>query len=216
MSYFTVLVIGDNPEDQLKLFDRSVSSTRTVSDVDLSSFVESYIIHDPDERTYIKISRERLNENKKLSIFELYEKHGYDWNGDSWKFDKVKNIWEEESLNYCGKFNEYLLGGRYCGFFKLKSWVNRNQGAIGKSIYNNESIYDVAQAIKKDIDFEFMKKDKPLLTFAVIKNGEWHERENVDPLRRDSVKFNEWSKEFWKLVNESDDSDLFSLYDCHI
>lgn len=54
-----------------------------------------------------------------------------------------------------GKWDSYVLGGRWRGFFRLKM---NTSGILGDSLLNNSrSTNDVDQALKMNIDFEGMK-----------------------------------------------------------
>jgi hypothetical protein len=73
MSHFTVLVIGENPEQQLKPYDETIQvpeyETGQVPQSEIESMIDYYV----KNKNY-----EYIND------FEaLYKKHGKDWNGRS-------------------------------------------------------------------------------------------------------------------------------------
>lgn len=122
MSHFTVLVIGENPEALLEPYSEHLEvpeyKVEDVSDVDKQSFIETYTTE--QDKSYIKISAEEAQANKQLSFDELYEKFGEDWNSGQWKKDS-DGVWSEFSIyNPKSKWDWYLLGGRWAGFFKVK------------------------------------------------------------------------------------------------
>lgn len=113
MSHFTVLVIGENPEEQLAPFDESIEVDEyvdnTISEEDKESFRQYYI------------------RNKKspadMSFEDMYEIHGESWNGNRWKKD-TDGVWKNFSTyNPLSKWDWYSLGGRWTGFFKLKKKI---------------------------------------------------------------------------------------------
>lgn len=140
------MAIGDDPETLLAPYDENIEmepyERGEVSEKEINDFSKYY--------------KEKYDENTNLSIYELYEKHGEDWNGRSWK--KVDGKWIEFSTyNPDSKWDWYQLGGRWNGFFKLK------KGAIGESgtHYAKENAPSgYADSCKKgDIDTEGMRNE---------------------------------------------------------
>lgn len=126
MSHFTVLVITDsssNPEKLLEPFSEHIEvpkyKTSEVSEDEKQSFIETYTIVNPDHSYGVKDETE-AEKNKLLSFDELYEQYGEDWNDSTWKKD-ANGIWcEFSTYNPNSKWDWYLLGGRWSGFFKVK------------------------------------------------------------------------------------------------
>lgn len=146
MSHFTVMVIGDNAEEQLAPYDESISVKRytegPVSDEEKESFRQHYITE--------------KGASAEDSFEKLYAEYGNDWNGGSWKF--IDGQWMETSTyNPESKWDWYVLGGRWSGaYIKLK------QGAeavgVGRSgVFGNETGVD--SAYKGDIDFDGIRKE---------------------------------------------------------
>lgn len=160
MSHFTVLVIGENPEDQLEPFDESIEvpeyQRELVSESEIESFLKTYQNYDP-ERKWAKITRAEADANKLLSFDELYPKYGEDWNGNQWRKNS-DGVWAEFSTyNPKSKWDWYQLGGRWVGFLKLKQGA---EGEVGEfSLVSNTRAEKgwCDQALKKDIDFEGMR-----------------------------------------------------------
>ena len=88
MSHFTVMVIGNEPEEQLEPFSEQIEvdeyEVDLVSEEERDRFEAVYTVHDPN-RTYAILSESEVEENNKLSFDELYEKYGENWNGNSWR-----------------------------------------------------------------------------------------------------------------------------------
>jgi hypothetical protein len=121
MSHFTVLVIGNEPEELLEPFSEHIEVPKTseVSEDEKQSFIETYTIVKPDRSYGIKDEAE-AEKNKLLSFDELYDQYGEDWNDSAWKKD-TNGIWcEFSTYNPNSKWDWYLLGGRWSGFFKVK------------------------------------------------------------------------------------------------
>lgn len=209
MSHFTVLVIGPNPEEQLKPFDENLEVERYLlfskedviereRSVLISFKEEVYNVYLKDPDAYLKKKRGEGHMRYLTEIFprlhamddeELFQAviTGYDQKN----IDEDGNVWA--TSNPDAKWDYYKLGGRWQGYFNLRS---------GKS---------ADQALKKDIVFPFPPP------FAIVKNGEWIERGTmgwfgvVTEPKEDA----DWNQEFQAAINGCDENTLFSLYDCH-
>lgn len=147
MSHSTVLVIGENPEAQLEPYFENWNSTeRLVGPVE-----------NEDMARFRKYCIKQYKADRKLGFEELYKQYGEEYNGNIWKPDE-KGEWHEYSTyNEHSKWDWYLLGGRWRGFFKLKKGKS---GLLGESgVGGNDPMYDVDRAKKGDIDFEFMMNE---------------------------------------------------------
>lgn len=218
MSHFTVLVIGDNPEEQLAPFDESIEMPR-------------YTKHTKEQ--LIEISRKRI-EDFKNGLYAQYLKDPEEYLKDSFpahtdyvtkEFPKKLNFTDDEcyqdeirfyepkdidenggvysTYNPNSKWDWYQLGGRWCGFYKLKDGKTGKLGQpswMEKVTHRDDNTAD--SALKGDIDFENVEQYR---TFAMLKDGVWYERED-----------NAWDEEFDKFVSELPDNTLLSVYDCHI
>ena len=151
MSHFTVLVIGDNWEEQLDPFweiDLSLEDKRK----DYRCKFDPKITKDNLQAEYEKFLKKYHNYKEKYIDAKDWvdDWHGYCFDEDTQSYGYYHNINE--------KWDWYEMGGRWSGFFKLKEGAS---GKIGKpGVFNNNprSGY-VDQAFKKDIDFEGMIKD---------------------------------------------------------
>jgi len=131
MSHFTVLVIGDNVDDQLEQYSEHIEMdeyvTGEVTDEQKQSFIDHYTKEDP----------KLLGTSDKVAtldeIFEeLYEKKGYEWNNSEYK--KINGVWSEVSTyNPKSKWDWYEIGGRWAGFFMLRTNFEKQLAEIGFS-----------------------------------------------------------------------------------
>jgi hypothetical protein len=227
MSHFTVLVIGENPEEQLAPFDENLDTAR-----------------------YVAYTREQLIKKERESIREynagLYaefladpngykEKHGGNeahikylevefplmltWTDDQiyeyairyYDADEIGPNGEVYSTrNPNSKWDWYSLGGRWSGMLKVKEGATI--ATVGRpGVFANETGID--SALKKDI-----LNLNDLNTFAVLKDGQWYERGKMCwwAIVVDEKKDGQWDEEFKKLIADLSDETLLSIYDCHI
>lgn len=183
MSHFTVMVIGENPEILLEPYNENTEveeyEVGEVSEAELKRFSDFY--------------KEKYDEDTNLSVEELYEKHGDDWNGRSWK--KENDVWVEYSTyNPNSKWDWYQLGGRWNGYFKLKEGA---EGEKGTSLLNPpDSDMGYVDACKKgDIDIEGMMDEKGK------KAAEVYDFVNSELEGTDASGYKPWSH-FLKMYND--------------
>lgn len=209
MSHFTVMVIGENPEEQLILFEEVYDDdgSELVKDVDYLEKEKGYYERDfknkyPTFEDYIKICC--ADEYTVVPCGEIISEEdkrkrcGWarcDENG------KIVELYVRKNPN--AKWDWYSLGGRWSGYLILKS---------GEC---------VDSALKKDIDFEEMAKSFEkygYATFAYILNGEWHERGEMHWF---GVAVNEkdkdvWQAQFEEMIQSLPDDTRLTVFDCHI
>jgi hypothetical protein len=160
MSHFTVLVIGNDPEEQLEPFSEHLDvdpiETGLASDVDILSFRNHYTtVNLEDKRT--DLTEEIVAENKKLTFEQLYDKYGDDWNGKIWQENAEGKLVEMSTYNPDSKWDWYQLGGRWGDFLKLKKGRKGEKGDGGLFGHTSNKRGWCDQALKKDIDFDGMK-----------------------------------------------------------
>lgn len=164
MSHFTVMVLGDNPEYQLKPFDENIRvdeyMNKVVSDEEKARLVKFYTTFTAGERHNGPKSIKEGIENSKLSFDELYDKYGENWNSNDWRKND-DGVWcEFSTYNPKSKWDWYQLGGRWSDFLKLKE---NGEGVPGTpSLLMGEFRHTPGycdQALKKDIDFDGMKDE---------------------------------------------------------
>ena len=101
MSHFTVLVVGDNQDEQLAPF---------CEQTDNPEYLE---FNDETEEAEEKYETEK----DKYSTFEEFvsEYYGYEWNETEGGYGYYTNP--------RAKWDWYQLGGRWTGFFKMKQGI---------------------------------------------------------------------------------------------
>lgn len=175
MSHFTVLVVGNDPEEQLKPFQEN----------NMCDCPEEYITFNDVEDDHLKQYNEKSTEKavmpdgtlhntfdpeyknhpvkemllvKSVPFKELYssfEEFVKDWHGSSKRDEKTNRYGYWENPN--AKWDWYQLGGRWTGFFQM----NKDRyGSVGNpGLMTKVPVKGTAdQAFKKDIDFDKMRK----------------------------------------------------------
>lgn len=110
MSHFTVLVIGD-VKSQLAKYDENI---------EVPKYSEGLVSTEEKERftKYYQKEHPRLGET---TFDDLYAEFGEDWNSSEWT-KNADGEWETFSTyNPKSKWDWYQVGGRWSGFFMLKT-----------------------------------------------------------------------------------------------
>ena len=145
MSHFTVLVFGDNYEDQLEPFwelDLSLEELKK----DPRAIFKSKGNREFFEKEYEEFVCK--NPDDRYENFEDWMGYGFDKDSDSYGYYS----------NPDARWDWYSVGGRWSGFFKLKEGKTGVVGVPG--VFDNKPREGyVDQAIKGDIDFEGMRND---------------------------------------------------------
>jgi hypothetical protein len=204
------MVIGENPEEQLRPFYENLETPR-----------------------YVKYTKEQLIEKGKKDIERyknglyaefLKDKEAYSigcnvnhlnyisnefpnhltWSDDEIYADEIKNYEPNEigsegevysDSNPNSKWDWYSLGGRWSGSIEL----------------NNSKKVD--SAIKKNIS-----NLNDIVCFSIIKDGKFYESGLMGwwGFVSDEKDESEWENEFKKLISDLPDDTLISIYDLHI
>lgn len=140
MSHFTVMVIGENPEEQLSMFDENLE------------YLEYCMGEVSDEDKHEMLDYYRKQGLGYKSFDDCYEAQGEDWNSKSYRKSDVDGVWRSYSTyNPNAKWDWYQLGGRWSG-----EYLTLKPGAFGicgeAGVMNNPVGIDAAY--KRDIDFE--------------------------------------------------------------
>ena len=221
MSHFTVLVIGNDPEQQLLPFDENLRTefkdmTDEYRDQYENKKTEAVIFS--DGRKYSKHSKEMKPHWKRNSEFGISSKDEFIVpEGAELKeipFKELYDSFEKFAEDYLGekpfedeggaygylhnpkaKWDWYQLGGRWKNYLPLKNGTMADEALWG------------------DIDV-----DKLEATFAVLKNDCWYERGEMGWWAMVSNDKDEdvWEKEFRKLIKNIAPDTPVAIYDCHI
>jgi hypothetical protein len=178
MSHFTVLVIGDDVEKQLQPYHEYECTgieDEYVIDINMDEEVKEYLERELfvgprknngkiDDQYYEDRANEELVEWKKMTRLEYFqskdmtpeeiEEEIRDYHG----FEKREDGSWYNRTNPNSKWDWWVVGGRWAGFFKLKE---NSEGEAGSPSYfgpePEEGYVDIVK--KKDIDFEGMFKE---------------------------------------------------------
>jgi hypothetical protein len=233
MSHYALMIIGEEPEEQLKPFDENIEVKRiktkeehiASSKKDIEWYNEYYY------KKYLKNKEKYIEEAKRnpghIKYITVEFSKKLDWTDEEHYQNSIR-YYEKENINDDGSTNEtynpdskwdwYQIGGRWTGSLYLKK--NQITGVKGKRSLLDKRIgeprnYD--QARLKDIDFE-QEEMKDFVTFAVLKDGKWYERGKMGwwGCVSNEKPEDEWDKEFKKLLYSLEPEDLITIVDCHI
>ena len=141
MSHFTVMVFGENPEEQIAKYDENIVveeySVGFVKSEDKLGFLQYYGETDFDS---------------------AYKKHGELWNRNNWRLDEEGRWCEYSTYNPDAKWDWYVIGGRWTGFFKVKKG---HFGSVGETCVSGTPAKKgyADQLLKGAIDIEYMRND---------------------------------------------------------
>ena len=226
MSHYTVLVIGNDPEEQLEPYWELDLTQEEMRNDFRAEFISKDVEiranwHDQSFFTsdYVKENYPERFEKSPSEVFRDIETFVKDWYG---------YICDEDTgevgyfANPNAKWDWYQLGGRWTGVFELKP-ESIGEGNLGESGLMTQKITTpnrADQAIKGDIDFHAMRQrdGEAFSVFAVLKDGIWYEQGEMGwfGLVSNEKNKNDWQTEFEMLINNLPDDTLLSVYDCHI
>lgn len=111
MAHFSILVIGDNPEQQLAIYDEKLE-------------VETHKTYLTDQDIDLLVRQVEINPTDPDAVIEQLQ----DWSGFEGGMDNTGYyVWTIS--NPRGKWNWYIEGGRWAGYLKLKHGAH---GELGK------------------------------------------------------------------------------------
>jgi len=201
MSHFTVMVIGDEPEDQLAKYSENI---------EFDEYLVGAVSED-EKNDFIDYYKDKYFGNDDKSFDELYELYGEEWNRNKWRINPEDGEWSKYSTyNPDSKWDWYSLGGRWSGrVLKIKDGATGVKGRAG--VFDNKTGIDAAY--KKDIE-----NINEIQTFAVVKDGVWYERGEMGwwAIVSNEKDEDEWKNKIQKLLESLPDDTLISIYDCHI
>lgn len=139
MSHFTVMVIGENPEEQLAPFQENNMGNCPKEYLKFNDETESL------QKSWESLSEEERSEYEDFQAFASDE--GYD------EHEGKFGYWENPNA----KWDWYVLGGRWLGFFKMKPGHSGESGSGG--LFTPPAEEGTADsALKKDINFTEMRR----------------------------------------------------------
>lgn len=234
MSHFTVLVIGENPEEQLAPFNEHTEVPRYVE------YTKEQLISNNrrdiqryKNTTYAEYLKDPIayaNSVKNPQHLNYLEKEfaaKLNWNDDQVYLDAIKYYELDQmgpdgevysTYNPKSKWDWYQLGGRWAGSLEIKEGAKVEQPNFSWGWNEKEKAEVLTQrradtAIKKDI-----ANIDTLTTFAVLKDGEWYEKGEMGwgGMVSNEKDEEEWESKVRELLQGLPDDTLLSVYDCHI
>lgn len=202
MSHFTVLVIGENPEDQLAPFHEFECTgidDQYIQNIDQTEEVISEYEKGKEEYSDISVfvkeyyGKESVYDERDIDLKEKH-KYGYAIIKDE---DGTKTLTKcIDRTNPNKQWDWYVLGGRWTGFFKAKEAVSEF-ASLGKKSFSGRSASTgrIDQALKEDIDFEGMRQ-------AARKRAE-EEYDFAMSIIKETPVHEPW-KSIWERLNHSD------------
>lgn len=163
MSHFTVIVFGENPEKQLQPyheFECTDQNDEYVQDVDVTETMrDDYeeFVTDKEHTSFARYCMKDLGiaALKPGETLDIEERHKYGY----CVIDKEGNVVKVvQRTNPNAKWDWWIVGGRWSGFFKLKNGapgILGEKGLMGNRNHN-PGYADIAK--KKDIDFAGMEE----------------------------------------------------------
>ena len=169
MSHSTVIVTGENVDEQLAPFDENVQvppERETVTLDELKTMLEHYRKNPPTAKTKLgKLVRQSGQVNFAIQVFaghvvepahDLLRAFYQDWTGRELFHDEA-GYYGYSRYNPQSKWDWYQVGGRWTGYFKPKNGAAGALGAPG--VFKNEPEPGWVDIIRKgDIDIEGMRE----------------------------------------------------------
>jgi len=144
MSHFTVLVVGDNPEQQLEPFNENLEVTPYFEPVDMEDMAEYY---------------------KVKPTAEALRNYVFAWTGYA-PIEQGDKLGYMCTYNPSSKWDWYSLGGRWTGFFKVKPGAQAKVGEPG--VFDNSADPGTADQLRlQDIDWEAMHEEAEIMAHCM-------------------------------------------------
>ena len=141
MSHFTVLVIGDNVEEQLQPFH----------EYECTGHEDKYVVFVPGEKSTEEYQKEYDEQDK--SDYPTFEEYMSDYHG----YHEENGVWGRKT-NPNAKWDWWEIGGRWTGYFKLKPGKTGTLGRPG--VFGNQPEKGhVDSILKGDLDIDGMRDD---------------------------------------------------------
>lgn len=165
MSHFSVLVIGEDVEGQLQPyheFECTGTDDEYVLDIDMTDeWRAEYEDTEPHHRAVgaDEDAEYTLSHKEKYGDFETFlrEWHGIKLDGE-YSVKQGDRYYDRTNPN-C-KWDWYVIGGRWRGYFKMKDGLDLSAAELGESgTFGNEPKHDADRIRKGDIDFDGMRNE---------------------------------------------------------
>lgn len=167
MSHFTVLVIGENVEEQLEPYNENTDVPAYIdgSPADtLKALVNGleYYQTDADPKEYVGKTVETLTKAEKLKILDA-------WDGGEYREDDGGNLIRYTTYNPASKWDWYEIGGRWSGFFLVKPGTPedayKNSGTHWTETFN---VTDPKEKARLEKEVKRGRTDQTLLKYIDV------------------------------------------------
>jgi len=182
MSHYTVMVIGENPEEQLKPYQENNMGTCPKEYMAFNDIEDEYLkkyktesvdkVVMPDgrllntwddefkvgpllDRKTVILANLKVKKFKYSKLFKTFEEYMKEWCGFEKRDVQTHRYGYWQNPN--AKWDWYSLGGRWAGFFKLKQHALVAAARALDTEVADEARTD--QAVKEDIDLQGMRED---------------------------------------------------------
>ncbi len=158
LSHFTVLVIGDNPEELLAPYDKNLEVEPYREDIpqkDIDSMVTYFTIEAKEEKRI-----EGLDANDLTTL----QPHWLTWSGCKLLIDEDGKPYRMSEYNPKSEWDWYQVGGRWQGMLRLKHGKKGKQGKASLLMKDHKYRAEYADKAKMAaIDWEYMRHDPETL-----------------------------------------------------
>ncbi len=230
MSHYTVLVVGENPEDQLAPF-REPDGEEEEKELErqYSKVQAKWDWYELGGRWtgYFKLKEGRSGEVGSPGLMTKEAKDGYADSALKKDID-FEAMRKEKAELAARQYDAYLkaLDGEKFTPFKQIDADNENIEKAREEYHSQKSVQNCRKAGIWPEEFsgytrasfiEHAEKNY-LETFAILKDGRWSERGSMGWFGcvSDDKEDDAWLQEFDEIFNLIPDDTLLSIYDCHI
>lgn len=149
MSHSTVLVIGEDPEAMLAPYDEGL---------EVEPYRKYEDIQSPKDHWLMKVAREEggLSDDCGWPAFIAFVNQRYNDEDPYFHDEAIDRMYRMSTYNPMSRWDWYLLGGRWTGYFDLRAGATGVLGEPGV-MTDRATGGQVDQARKRDIDFDAMR-----------------------------------------------------------
>lgn len=219
MSHFTVLVVGDDVEKALAPFHEFECTglvNEFVQSIDITTEARAAYQDDTDARNFLKFLEVYYGIESTVApgaAPDLEGAHKWGWAEVNEQGEVAKVI---DRTNRNAKWDWYVLGGRWVGFFKVATGTPESEFQLGRAgLFAPKASERTADRIRwKDVD----NSDglDQYRTYAVVKDGVWMGKGDMGWFGFSANEKPDWDTENLKLLESLKPDDIVNLIDCHI
>ena len=182
--------LGGRWNNFLKLKDGSYCDSALKGDIDFDGMVQDA-------------------EDDALETYENFRKYC------GGEIPKLEYKWDDINDVNNNKFNEMSFHQKR-DFYKNQPSLLKLESLRNKLEFDMFFFYELEHFQCTIEEYIERSKKERIMTFALVKNGEWYESAKMSWFSITSNENKNWEEEFHKLLYETSDDELISIYDCHI